>query len=273
MEELYDPAPRDYDPNAPVPTLEDIAAMRASRPRAFAAEAATAPGAASAVNTQINDADGVYGYYSASARWGRKETVDALYEVGRIWARRYPGKRVGVGDISLYGGGDIDGHGSHELGVDADLRLIRKDWVESHTTWQSSNYSRERTQEFIDLLWANSHAVVKLLFFNDGATKGTQPYPNHDNHLHIRFFPRTGPSGPPELARGGGKRAANNELQRCLNIWHTGLVRPGPLLVVDGDFGQRTFDRLREFQTAAGGISATGIANGATWAKLPRWTV
>lgn len=273
MEKLFDPAPREFDPAAPLPTLAGIAAMKAAMPQAFAAVAAAPHGGANAVNTQLTDAEGVYGYYDASARWGRKETVDALYEVGRILARRYPGRRYGVGDISLYGGGDIDGHASHELGVDADLRLIRKDWAESATTWESSNYSREHTQEFIDLLWANSHAVVKLIFFNDEETWGTQPYPNHDDHLHIRFFPRTGPSGPPVLSRGGGNRGANGELQRCLNFWRAATGNAGAALVVDGDFGQRTFDRLREFQSATAGLGASGTADGATWGRLPRWAV
>jgi peptidoglycan hydrolase-like protein with peptidoglycan-binding domain len=270
MEELFDPVPRYYDPTAPQPTAEAIAAMKAEQAARFGTEAA-AMEANPAVNTQLTDGPGVYGYYSASKRYGLRQTVEALREVGAIWARRFPGRRYGVGDISLQGGGDIDGHASHEKGVDADIRLLRIDWVESQTVYTSDDYSRSRTQELIDLLWANSHLAVEFILFNDSQTKGTQFYSNHHNHLHIRFFGPGVGAAPPALARGNDKVAANHELQRCLNIWRLREQRPGPELVVDGDFGARTYDRLREFQSSIGGIPANGIADKPTWAALDRW--
>jgi penicillin-insensitive murein endopeptidase len=38
----------------------------------------------------------------------------------RVWSR-YPGSRLSIGELSSKDGGDIDGHGSHESGRDADV--------------------------------------------------------------------------------------------------------------------------------------------------------
>ena len=86
--------------------------------------------AARPVDTQLTDGPGIFGYYPASKRWGTASTVAALREVGRIWRLRRQMPRVGVGDISLRGGGDIEGHASHETGRDVDMRPIRNDGTE-----------------------------------------------------------------------------------------------------------------------------------------------
>jgi len=175
-----------------------------------------------------------------------------------------------VGDISLLGGGDISGHVSHEKGVDIDVRPLRDDWAEEGVLWTDSVYSRERTQELIDLFWANSHLAVDRIFFNDEATQGTQPWLNHDNHFHVRFRHPGQGKAPPELERGNGLAAANNELQRCLNLWKNATNHPGLDLVVDGHFGQHTYDRVQEFQTALG-LGVDGIVKSSTWERLQQW--
>ena len=88
------------------------------------------------VETQLTDGPGIFGYYSADKRWGTASTIAALYEVGRIWQLRHPTPRVGVGDISLRGGGDIEGHASHETGRDVDLRPMKNDGTEGPVTWR-----------------------------------------------------------------------------------------------------------------------------------------
>lgn len=265
MSQSYDSVPKKFDAKMPKPTRAEVAAMFAA-----AAPAPAAPGPYPEVNTLLTDGPGVYGYYDESKRYGLAETIAALREIGAIWERRYPGRRFGVGDISKRGGGDIDGHASHEKGVDADIRLVRSDWAEQAAEYQDHEYSHDLTQELIDLFWTNSHLGVKFVFFNDPRSLGTSEWPNHDNHFHVRFYPPGDAVAPPVLRRGNDKKAANHELQRCLNFWKQATAQPGADLILDGDFGQRTFDRVSEFQTAQG-IESNGVVASATWERLQGW--
>jgi penicillin-insensitive murein DD-endopeptidase len=55
------------------------------------------------------------------SRYGTDELVEALERVSRRVHREYPGALLGIGDLSLRGGGDSVLHRSHENGRDADL--------------------------------------------------------------------------------------------------------------------------------------------------------
>lgn len=273
MEENFDSVPEIIDATTKVPSPNEVNAAGQEHSAHFDGGALALAGPYPAVNTLLEDSSGVYGYYSESNRYGIAETIEAILEVGRILSQRYPGKRFGVGDISKQGGGPIDGHASHQNGIDFDVRLLRMDWEEAAIVYQNSAYSRKLTQELIDLFWTNSNLAVEFVFFNDAHTQGTRPWPNHDNHFHVRFHPPGIGSAPPLLQQGNQTRAANNELQRILNNWQRAVVFPGPALVVDGDFGPNTHDRLRDFQTAAGIEPADGIAGQNTWEKLQQWRV
>ena len=53
--------------------------------------------------------------------WGTWELVQLVERAAyRVW-QRIPGARLSVGELSAESGGDIDDHGSHENGRDADL--------------------------------------------------------------------------------------------------------------------------------------------------------
>jgi Putative peptidoglycan binding domain/Penicillin-insensitive murein endopeptidase len=221
------------------------------------------------VDTLLNEpGNGYYGYYSDNSRWGTSETIRAIKEVGNIWSKRGSRPRIGIGDISLRGGGPISGHASHQKGVDIDIIPVRNDGREDGVTWQDSNYSRKLTQELIDLFYANSTVAVELIFFNDGATEGTSPWPNHDNHLHVRLFvPGSGPNTPILLLE-GNKNPAVRELQRRLNFWIETI--PGGLskLDLDADFGNLTKTAVLEFQRIKG-LATDGKVGQNTWQALP----
>ncbi len=214
--------------------------------------------------------NGYFGYHSNSSRWGTAETIQAIKEVGNIWSKRGSRPRIGIGDISLNGGGPISGHASHQKGVDIDILPVRNDGTEGDVTWQSGAYSRSLTQELIDLFYANSTVAVNLIFFNDANTEGVQPWPNHDNHLHVRLFvPGDGPNTPILLIE-GNKQPAVRELQRRLNFWidktpSSGLAK----LVLDADFGTNTKNAVKAFQTAKGGLVVDGKVGENTWKALP----
>lgn len=127
-----------------------------------------------------------YGSTNTMAYYGTANTIATLQEVTRQWQEEYPGYRLGVGDISNPHGGYLPGHVSHRLGVDLDLRLMRKDGREAPSTYQDSSYSRALTQELVDRLLATGE--VETIFFNDMMVLGVSPWPNHDDHLHVRFL-------------------------------------------------------------------------------------
>lgn len=128
---------------------------------------------------------GFYSYAPASRRWGTPTMVYGIERVAARWAREQPAApRMGVGDISLQNGGDITGHVSHEKGVDVDVRPVRTSGEGAVTRFQSA-YSRTRTAALIRLY--RDELPVTLLLFNDTRIAGTQTWPNHDNHFHVRI--------------------------------------------------------------------------------------
>ena len=217
------------------------------------------------VETQLTDGPGIFGYYSPDKRYGTAATIAALYEVGRIWQLRRAAPRVGVGDISLRGGGDIDGHASHETGRDVDLRPMKNDGTEGPVTWRQATYSHSLTQELIDIIYANGVVMVKVIGFNDPNIQGCVNWVNHDNHLHVRFHFQDEAPGYPLLELGMNNSPPVRECQRRLNNWKQGQGGTD-LLAPDGDFGQKTWQAVRGFQ-AAMGLAVDGKVGNNTWRR------
>ncbi|TCO64397.1 peptidoglycan-binding domain-containing protein [Actinocrispum wychmicini] len=74
--------------------------------------------------------------------------------------------------------------------------------------------------------------------------------------------PGPDPGGRPTIRRGSIGDAVR-ELQRILNAWYPSL----PPLVVDGDFGPKTDERVRYMQQRAG-LAVDGIVGPQTWGRL-----
>ncbi|MBI4524973.1 MAG: penicillin-insensitive murein endopeptidase [Deltaproteobacteria bacterium] len=140
------------------------------------------------VNTQFpREGKGFYSYEPSHRQVGQRETIAAFLEIAEDWADAHPeGPRIGIGRISFEGGGPMEG-ASHRLGVDVDIRPMRNDSREAGTDWRLPSYSRELTQELVDIIFANPVLEVDVIFFNDPNIKGVRPWSNHDNHLHVRF--------------------------------------------------------------------------------------
>ena len=101
--------------------------------------------------------------------------------------------RIAVGDLSHIHGGDIAGHASHEVGLDADLRLITtsRDQCSSPTAYTDADYDRAATRQLILQLRATGQ--VKVIFFNDPVliNEGlVRHVDDHHDHLHVRFYER-----------------------------------------------------------------------------------
>ena len=78
-------------------------------------------------------------------QYGLSETIAALRTLESRWAAAHPsGPRYGIGEISLQGGGCISGHASHQMGIDVDLALMRKDGIEGHSNYRDKSTIRNR---------------------------------------------------------------------------------------------------------------------------------
>jgi peptidoglycan hydrolase-like protein with peptidoglycan-binding domain len=129
---------------------------------------------------------------NGTANWGTGATVGQLEAAAAQFASTGQGK-LPLGDIGFEHGGDIPGHASHEVGVDVDVWPIRTDSAQctaGRITWRSATYDRAATRQLVQAIRANASGQLALIFFNDPVLidEGlTTSYPNHDNHLHIRY--------------------------------------------------------------------------------------
>lgn len=137
---------------------------------------------------------GWQGYYSASRRWGTERTIETLKTV----AARYnaaTGQTLRIGDISLRGGGDIDGHASHETGRNVDIDMafsdgrtdIERNRNSVNATWRSPHYDRAATRRLIQEI-KRANPNIQILFNDPVLVREglVRAYPNHDNHLHLQ---------------------------------------------------------------------------------------
>jgi peptidoglycan hydrolase-like protein with peptidoglycan-binding domain len=132
-----------------------------------------------------------YSSHNGPVNWGTAETVATLETAGASTVIGGFG-RVAIGDISWEHGGDIPYHQTHELGLDADVRPMRKanDQCSWGTKWTLPTYDRAATRVLINAIRAATPGHVKLIYFNDPVLIGeglTTRFAGHDDHLHVRF--------------------------------------------------------------------------------------
>jgi peptidoglycan hydrolase-like protein with peptidoglycan-binding domain len=136
---------------------------------------------------------------NGTANWGTGAAVGQLEQAVRTFAATGQGN-VPLGDIGFEHGGDIPGHSSHEVGLDVDLWPIRTDNAQctgGRITWSSSTYDRTATRQLVQAIRNAAPGHVALIFFNDPTliNEGlTTQYPNHDNHLHVRYCEKVHPT-------------------------------------------------------------------------------
>ena len=132
-------------------------------------------------------------------RWTRRNGTDdlvrTLVRVSKAYAKRHPGApRLVIGDLSRPRGGDFGrrfgpiGHASHQNGLDADVYFPRRDGKE-RAPRSIGHVDRRRAQELVDRF---VEAGARRIFVGAGLRlRGpagvVQPWPNHDDHLHLRL--------------------------------------------------------------------------------------
>jgi len=134
-----------------------------------------------------------------AANWATSAAVAQLEQAARSFASTSQGQ-VPYGDAGFEHGGDIPGHGSHEVGLDIDIWPIRTDSAQctaGRITWESSTYDRAATRQLVQAIRAAAPGHVRIIFFNDPVliSEGlTSEWDAHDNHLHVRFCEKVHPN-------------------------------------------------------------------------------
>ena len=97
-------------------------------------------------------------------------------------------QRVVIGDISLRNGGRMDDHASHQNGLDVDVYYPRLDRHLSAPI-TTSQIDHALAQDLLDRFVAAGADVVFVGYSTGlrGASGVVVPYPNHENHMHVRF--------------------------------------------------------------------------------------
>lgn len=172
--------------------------------------------------------------------WGTMPLVSMIQNTAADLARKYPNRdRLQVEDLSAEEGGDVDGHASHENGLDVDLGYMKADGIEhdpvktgqkyapSMVTGDSvtQNFDVERNWELMKAL--HRHGDVQRIFVdqviknklcqyakskndyssNIDVLRSLRHVENHKDHLHVRLrCPKNANKcvNQPELPKGSG---------------------------------------------------------------------
>ena len=125
-----------------------------------------------------------------SRLYGNERTIRAIVSVLEAYRAANPkAPRVLVGDISFRDGGTMDAHLSHQNGLDVDIYYPRRDGV----VWEPSPGAIDRrlAQDLLDRFLAAGAGIVFVGYSTGlrGPERVVVPYPQHENHMHVRFPP------------------------------------------------------------------------------------
>jgi Penicillin-insensitive murein endopeptidase len=121
--------------------------------------------------------------------FGNERTIRTLVSVIAAYRAAHPhAPRVVIGDISRRGGGRMDDHVSHQNGLDVDVYYPRRDGHLSAPI-ATSQIDHRLAQDLLDRFVA---AGARMIFVGystglKGPSGVVVPYPNHENHMHVRF--------------------------------------------------------------------------------------
>jgi len=184
-------------------------------------------------------------------QFGQQSTIDAAIRVAASWNEKHSNRPFSIGQISKKGGGPMPPHKSHQLGVDVDVRPMRKDGENAPVTIADSQFDRELTTELIKVWWRL--APTQAVFFNDQSVidAGLSRFVNgHHNHFHVRLRMKG------DTLRIGDKGSDVAEVQERL-----GLLEP------DGVFGSTMLQAVEAFQ-AAHQLDPDGVVGPKTFKAL-----
>jgi murein endopeptidase len=126
--------------------------------------------------------------------YGNEHTIRSIISVIDAYRSANPdAPRVVVGDISFEGGGPMDQHISHQNGLDVDAYYPRLDGT-LRAPLAPDEIDRPLAQDLVDRFVAEGAQYVFVGFSSGlhGPAGVVVPYPNHENHMHVRFPPPDG---------------------------------------------------------------------------------
>jgi hypothetical protein len=121
--------------------------------------------------------------------YGNERTIRRIVNVIEAYRAANPdAPRVLVGDISFRGGGPMELHHSHQNGLDVDVYYPRLD-RSLRAPRTTDQVDRELAQRLLDGFLAAGARVVFVGYATGLRGPGgvVVPYPNHEDHLHVRF--------------------------------------------------------------------------------------
>lgn len=121
--------------------------------------------------------------------YGNDRMLRKLLAVITSYRTEFPGApRVLLGDISFRHGGPMEQHRSHQNGLDVDVYYPRRDRTRRPPS-SASQVDRELTQDLVDRFVAAGAEKVFVGYATGlrGPAGVVVPYPNHEDHLHVRF--------------------------------------------------------------------------------------
>jgi murein endopeptidase len=131
-------------------------------------------------------------------RWGTDRLLRVLLRVLRVYGEEFPeSPRAVVGDLSRPRGGNFGsrfgglGHGSHQNGLDVDVYYPRLDGREV-APGRVGQIDLVLAQGLVDLF---ACAGAEYVFVGPhtpltGPRRVVQPLVHHDDHMHVRIYPR-----------------------------------------------------------------------------------
>ena len=123
--------------------------------------------------------------------YGNEHTIRTIVSVLAAYRAANPdAPRVVVGDISFRGGGPMEEHRSHQNGLDVDLYYPRLDRA-MRAPVATDQIDRALAQDLLDRFVAAGAQMVFVGYSTGlhGPAGVVVPYPNHGNHMHVRFPP------------------------------------------------------------------------------------
>ncbi|HEY7730325.1 MAG TPA: penicillin-insensitive murein endopeptidase, partial [Gaiellaceae bacterium] len=121
--------------------------------------------------------------------FGHERTIRTVLDVLAAYRRDHPNApKVVVGDISFRDGGTMDQHVSHQNGLDVDIYYPRHDgWLQAPRS--TAQIDRRLAQRLLDGFVAAGARMVFVGYSTGlrGPSGVVVPYPNHENHMHVRF--------------------------------------------------------------------------------------
>lgn len=126
---------------------------------------------------------------AANRLYGHERTIRALVAVLAGYRAANPdAPRVVVGDVSMRDGGPMLEHRSHQNGLDVDVYYPRLDRA-LRAPFSSDQVDRALAQDLLDRFLAAGARMVFVGYSTGLRGPGgvVVPYPNHENHMHVRF--------------------------------------------------------------------------------------